>query len=558
MSGKLKRLGHKVGRGYAGHNVDPRGDGLPSGIGLVAIFLVTLVLAIVIPLVLNTLVSKKLSGIDQFLLGVSIYVALTLTTQAYHLRRLDAKSTKDHHLWRINSDFDRRLANIRESFEDITRNRRTDPEFYSLYFERSLEIFELTINEAASNCELLVDENHLSTTDMLLASFSGREQDVARFVHYFQDNDWMFDTWARNYCVRLWDLVKSRKLREVKRLFIVREPGEEGWEQSKKLMEFHGANEHYDYRILPEETYDHIVHDYHMREQFKDFGIYGDWYVYRTIAAAPERIEGMFSSSERKIRDYQHLFQKCWDHAPKPAQPAKKEMTPEELFGEPIVPVSAGLPPAVPPASVDHAVTNDGAALAMPNNRVKQSPTEARPMIDITSVSNGADQSAVRASLLDILDTTPLCTIATADSTGVPAASTAFYALDRDELVLHVLTGPDTVHGRNILASGRAALTVYSTEQHWTDAKRGVQLHATAGLTAPDHLEDALQRYLKAYPGLSKWVGKAADIEANLENRFFTFVIDGCKIFDEPNFGTEVWIEVTFATRSGDLIATPA
>ncbi len=363
MSGKVKRFARSVVDGYAAQQRAANSqDRLPSN-GLLVLFLVTLVVSIVIPLVLNTLVSKKLSGVDQFLLGVSIYVALTLTTQAYHLRRLDANATKERALWRIDHEFDRRLANIRQSFSDISRNRRTDPEFFTLYFQRSLELFESTINEAASNCELLVDENHLSTTDMLLASFGGRDADIARFVHYFEDNDWMFDTWAKNYCVRLWQLVDSGTLREVKRLFIFKSEGEQELEPSKKLMEFHGANKGYDYRVLSEATYKQIVRDYHMREQFKDFGIYGDWYVYRTLSAVPERIEGVFSSSERKVREYKEVFRKCWEHAPDPAPPAGSKMTPSELFGEAITPVSIGpMPPAsvgprppVPPAVADGA-----------------------------------------------------------------------------------------------------------------------------------------------------------------------------------------------------------
>lgn len=170
-------------------------------------------------------------------------------------------------------------------------------------------------------------------------------------------------------------------------------------------------------------------------------------------------------------------------------------------------------------------------------------------MVEVTSVTGGVSAQSARKSLDDILSGTPLCTIATGDANGKPSASTAFYALDHDEMILHVLTGLDTEHGRNILANGRAALTVYSTDQAWADAKRGVQMKASAGLTSEGSVEDALQRYLAAYPGLSKWVRRAEEIEANLENRFFSFVVEQGKIFDEPSFGAEVWIELAFAPR---------
>lgn len=107
-------------------------------------------------------------------------------------------------------------------------------------------------------------------------------------------------------------------------------------------MEFHGANEHYDYRVLSESTYKNIVRDFHMRERFKDFGIYGDWYVYRTLVASPEHIEGVFSASERKVRVYRSLFDRCWDDAQKPPPTTQRAMTPAELFGEHDGPVSVG------------------------------------------------------------------------------------------------------------------------------------------------------------------------------------------------------------------------
>jgi uncharacterized protein YhbP (UPF0306 family) len=167
-------------------------------------------------------------------------------------------------------------------------------------------------------------------------------------------------------------------------------------------------------------------------------------------------------------------------------------------------------------------------------------------MIDIAGVSGDVEPDAARASMLDILSSTPLCTVATCNRSGVPAASTAFYVLDRDPMVIYILTSPDTVHGGNIMETGLAALNVFSTAQKWSDAKRGVQIETDGKLTPEGDLPRALELYLASYPGLSRWVKEASDIDANLESRFFSLAIRSCKIFDEPNFGSEVWITVDF------------
>jgi uncharacterized protein YhbP (UPF0306 family) len=170
-------------------------------------------------------------------------------------------------------------------------------------------------------------------------------------------------------------------------------------------------------------------------------------------------------------------------------------------------------------------------------------------VVEITNVSAGVDRMAALASLFSILDTTSLCTIATCDSNREPAAATAFYALDRDNLVLYVLTRLHTEHCQNIVANGRAALTVFATTQNFTDAKRGVQLTAAAAPTSPEGLEHAFGIYLAAYPELGNWVETASDIEEKLDGCLFSFVIEHGKVFDEPKFGTEVWIDVDFAER---------
>jgi uncharacterized protein YhbP (UPF0306 family) len=108
---------------------------------------------------------------------------------------------------------------------------------------------------------------------------------------------------------------------------------------------------------------------------------------------------------------------------------------------------------------------------------------------------------AVRASLLEVMAGVHLCTIATCGNDGVPSAATVFFVLDQDNLVLHLMTGPDTTHGRHLLENPAVAVTVFSTHQRWTDEKRGVQILATGELTPAKAVPGVLRRYLATYRG---------------------------------------------------------
>lgn len=149
---------------------------------------------------------------------------------------------------------------------------------------------------------------------------------------------------------------------------------------------------------------------------------------------------------------------------------------------------------------------------------------------------------AVRSSLLEIMAGVHLCTIATCGNDGAPSAATVFFVLDEDELVLHLMTGPDTTHGRHLLENPSVALTVFSTDQRWTDEKRGAQIRATGKLTSAVAVPGVLAQYLATFRGVRGWIKGVADLPKT-GSRFFTLSIDHVKLLDEPTFGERVHVQ---------------
>ena len=163
-------------------------------------------------------------------------------------------------------------------------------------------------------------------------------------------------------------------------------------------------------------------------------------------------------------------------------------------------------------------------------------------MARLVEITPKLSADAVRASLLEIMAGVHLCTIATCGDDGAPSAATVFYVLDEDDLVLHVMTGPDTIHGRHLLENPAVAVTVFSTDQRWTDQKRGLQIFATGELTPAKAVPGVLAKYLSTYRGVRGWVKGAAD-PPKTGSRFFSLTIERVKLLDEPAFGRRVHVQ---------------
>jgi len=156
--------------------------------------------------------------------------------------------------------------------------------------------------------------------------------------------------------------------------------------------------------------------------------------------------------------------------------------------------------------------------------------------------TSSRDSGEVIRSVEAIIRTTRLCTIATNSGDGIPAAATVFYVLDFASWTALILTRPNTVHAHNFSATNRSALAIYSTDQSWREGKVGLQLSATPRLTPQRELQSAFDLYVAAFPALGQRVSEASQIEEQLEARFYSLKIDAGKLFDEPTFGSSVWI----------------
>lgn len=104
------------------------------------------------------------------------------------------------------------------------------------------------------------------------------------------------------------------------------------------------------------------------------------------------------------------------------------------------------------------------------------------------------------------------------------------------------LSDPGARHSRNLVPKGTVAIAVFDSNQSWGKPDRGIQLFGNAAEVEADQVEDAERIYAARF---------AEYASANLAYRFYRFRPRRVKLFDEPHFGTGVFI--TARSASGQL-----
>lgn len=113
----------------------------------------------------------------------------------------------------------------RGSSKDSTARRDVPDLFQSFFDDRAAEL-EKSIVEAANRDELHLERSHVVSFSVLMGSFKGDPEDILRAVHLFEDNVWFFGIYAKGYFYQMYDLVKQKKVKAVKRLMLYKDDAE--------------------------------------------------------------------------------------------------------------------------------------------------------------------------------------------------------------------------------------------------------------------------------------------------------------------------------------------
>lgn len=142
-----------------------------------------------------------------------------------------------------------------------------------------------------------------------------------------------------------------------------------------------------------------------------------------------------------------------------------------------------------------------------------------------------------RESVENILKENKLLSMATA-SENKPHINTAFYAAEG--LKLYIFTPPETVHGQNLEENLGIAVDIHDSHQEWSDEKKGLQIFGTA---EKKNTEKALRTYSEKFPAMRELATELEELQ-QYDSELYMIRPEKIKIFDEPRFGKETWINV--------------
>ncbi len=155
----------------------------------------------------------------------------------------------------------------------------------------------------------------------------------------------------------------------------------------------------------------------------------------------------------------------------------------------------------------------------------------------------------INRSISEILSANTLLSMANIRKTDEDFESwifTAFYAFN-SSLDLYILTPPDTQHVQNLSYSKSVAVAIFDSHQKPTKLKRGLQMFGECGRADGLRLVEGYRLYGARFVWLPDLIKQPQDFAKGIiQSKLYVIHPKEVKIFDEPTFGEENWVTVSF------------
>lgn len=301
--------------------------------------LLILLVSLLVPVVLGTRYKNDFPLAEQVILGFLIAAAGLLLQTSLTVLRI-SNSTEDRlELASARSDIEQTLGNIRKNLDDLAVARNL---VFREYFMRDLRDLERLTAHAAHKFELPVNQD-TDLTEMMLLPFDGQDGSEVASIHYLNDNEFLFDVHARQFFCTVANAVAAGRIRKYRRLMVVSDEAELATPESMRLLAFHCHEPGFECRIIGRDDFEKMVLKDRVGAGKLDIGIYGPWYIYKSLEARADNVSGVFLNDPETVRRHKVFFDRCWgSQFAREVAPKHSQMSLDELFSLRPPPVSIG------------------------------------------------------------------------------------------------------------------------------------------------------------------------------------------------------------------------
>ncbi len=148
-------------------------------------------------------------------------------------------------------------------------------------------------------------------------------------------------------------------------------------------------------------------------------------------------------------------------------------------------------------------------------------------------------------SIHDILENNKLISMATVDDEQKAHINTAYFAFSNN-LHLYLITNPSSKHSINVKNNNSVAVTIFNSQQEFWTELQGLQLFGECMITKILQIPNAFSCFLKRFPVFKDFANNSVEmLKKSSDIRFYTIEVERIKLFDEPSFGEENYINLT-------------
>ncbi|HEY5194646.1 MAG TPA: hypothetical protein VIJ39_12340 [Solirubrobacteraceae bacterium] len=173
--------------------------------------------------------------------------------------------------------------------------------------------------EAAAGRQSLDVTPRGHTTRPLLASLTGIDSDICKFVHHLDNNEFFFSSrHSIDFFVRIYEAVEAEEIRQVQRVFVYQD-FTTAWSDlgTQRLLAFHENVARFEWRMISTADFRALGEDEDIYDAHLDLDLYGGRYAYLSSQRPHNgsQASGTFVAANAEVKRYEDFFELVWHRA---------------------------------------------------------------------------------------------------------------------------------------------------------------------------------------------------------------------------------------------------